>query len=60
MESLRFFLRHSDKNNRIPHGTLATEFIGQIVFLLFVLELVNRYPLSLRQRLQAARNFSDI
>ena len=49
IKCLGFLLRYPDEDDRIPHRTLAAEFIGQVVFLLFMPELVNRNPVPFCQ-----------
>jgi hypothetical protein len=48
LKCLGFLLRHTDEHDRVPHRTLTAEFVGQIIFLLFVLELINRNLVPLR------------
>ena len=51
VERLGLFLRHPDEDNAVAHLPLPAEVVGDVVLPLFVLELVNRYVLSLRLRL---------
>lgn len=36
LECLGFLLCHPDEHDRIPHRAPAAEFIGKVIFLLFV------------------------
>src|SRR5882724_3851587 len=50
-ERFRLLLRHPDENDLIPHAPLPAEVVGDIVFSLFVLKLINRNLIPFRLRL---------
>jgi hypothetical protein len=61
LESLRFLLRHTDEDDPVADVALAPTRIGHIVLALFVVELVNRDPISLRHRFdRIAELFRDL
>src|SRR5262252_726476 len=61
LKRLGFLLRYPNKDDRIPHRTLTAKFIRQVIFLLFVPELVNRNSFLFRQDLHClAEPFRDL
>jgi hypothetical protein len=45
-ERMRLLLSYPNENDPIPHLPLPAEVVGDVVFPLFVIELVNRYAFS--------------
>src|SRR6202030_434397 len=41
-ERFRLLLRHADEDDLIPHSSLTAEIVGNVVFSLSVLELIDR------------------
>jgi hypothetical protein len=51
LEGLGLFLRHADEDDPIADAALLPHFVRDIVFPLFVIELIDRYSLLFRHRL---------